>query len=167
MLLYLGAQESADASLAQLDRVTGYEPVGQGFESLTTRQQKAQRHQPLGFLFSRRHDAEPHTLRLAQACSFVRARSEKAITANTSTKVGSESRAISQTPTASAVGFFVLTSSPTNENVARTRATIEFCYAKHRPCLREHKLNDRPPQTQAQTWVQSPLRRGHMRMSYQ
>ena len=29
------------ASLAQLDRVTGYEPVGQGFESLTTRQQTA------------------------------------------------------------------------------------------------------------------------------
>ena len=26
------------ALLAQLDRVTGYEPVGQGFESLTTRQ---------------------------------------------------------------------------------------------------------------------------------
>ncbi len=26
--------------LAQLDRVTGYEPVGQGFESLTAHQQK-------------------------------------------------------------------------------------------------------------------------------
>ena len=34
MVLCLGAQMSADASLAQLDRVTGYEPVGQGFESL-------------------------------------------------------------------------------------------------------------------------------------
>ena len=28
------------ALVAQLDRVTGYEPVGQGFESLTTRQEK-------------------------------------------------------------------------------------------------------------------------------
>ena len=29
------------ALLAQLDRVTGYEPVGQGFESLTARQKKS------------------------------------------------------------------------------------------------------------------------------
>ena len=29
------------ALLAQLDRVTGYEPVGQGFESLAARQKKA------------------------------------------------------------------------------------------------------------------------------
>ena len=28
------------ALVAQLDRVTGYEPVGQGFESLQARQQK-------------------------------------------------------------------------------------------------------------------------------
>ena len=28
------------APVAQLDRVTGYEPVGQGFESLTARQTK-------------------------------------------------------------------------------------------------------------------------------
>ena len=51
---------SVDASLAQLDRVTGYEPVGRGFESLTTRQQKAQQHLLLGFLFVYRHDEEPH-----------------------------------------------------------------------------------------------------------
>ncbi len=31
------------ALLAQLDRVTGYEPVGQGFESLTTRQEDTHR----------------------------------------------------------------------------------------------------------------------------
>ena len=54
---------SVDASLAQLDRVTGYEPVGRGFESLTTRQQKAQQHLLLGFLFVYRHDEEPHKLR--------------------------------------------------------------------------------------------------------
>ena len=30
----------ADASVAQLDRVTGYEPVGQGFESLLAHQKK-------------------------------------------------------------------------------------------------------------------------------
>ena len=29
------------ALVAQLDRVTGYEPVGQGFESLPARQRKA------------------------------------------------------------------------------------------------------------------------------
>ena len=33
-----------DALLAQLDRVTGYEPVGQGFESLTAHQQKPRKH---------------------------------------------------------------------------------------------------------------------------
>ena len=31
----------ANAPLAQLDRVTGYEPVGQGFESLTACQKNA------------------------------------------------------------------------------------------------------------------------------
>ena len=36
------------ASLAQLDRVFGYEPKGRGFESLTTRQQKSN---PFGLLF--------------------------------------------------------------------------------------------------------------------
>ena len=34
----------ANALLAQLDRVTGYEPVGQGFESLTAHQQKPHKH---------------------------------------------------------------------------------------------------------------------------
>ena len=29
-----------DAPVAQLDRVTGYEPVGRGFESLTARQKE-------------------------------------------------------------------------------------------------------------------------------
>ena len=31
----------SNAPVAQLDRVTGYEPVGQGFESLPARQEKA------------------------------------------------------------------------------------------------------------------------------
>ena len=39
MLLYLSAKAS-DAPVAQLDRVTGYEPVGQGFESLPAYQEK-------------------------------------------------------------------------------------------------------------------------------
>ena len=34
VLLYAGTCESAYAPIAQLDRVTGYEPVGRGFESL-------------------------------------------------------------------------------------------------------------------------------------
>lgn len=39
MLLYTGWLEKSEcALLAQLDRVTGYEPVGQGFESLQARQ---------------------------------------------------------------------------------------------------------------------------------
>ena len=38
MVLYLGTK---NAPLAQLDRVFGYEPKGQGFESLTARQEKA------------------------------------------------------------------------------------------------------------------------------
>ena len=39
MVLYFsGLKKPQDALLAQLDRVTGYEPVGQGFESLTARQ---------------------------------------------------------------------------------------------------------------------------------
>lgn len=41
MLLYTGWLEKSEcALLAQLDRVTGYEPVGQGFESLAARQRK-------------------------------------------------------------------------------------------------------------------------------
>ena len=39
------------ASLAQLDRVTGYEPVGQGFESLTTRQQRLRTEWCVTFVF--------------------------------------------------------------------------------------------------------------------
>ena len=34
MILYVGTQEIVYAPLAQLDRVFGYEPKGQGFESL-------------------------------------------------------------------------------------------------------------------------------------
>ena len=50
MLLYLGAQGSADASLAQLDRVTGYEPVGRGFESLPAhRKASVERQEPFCF----------------------------------------------------------------------------------------------------------------------
>ena len=46
------------AVLAQLDRVTGYEPVGQGFESLTTRQKA-----PFGcFLFLSRTDKTAHII---------------------------------------------------------------------------------------------------------
>ncbi len=36
MILYFGTNKYA--LVAQLDRVTGYEPVGQGFESLQARQ---------------------------------------------------------------------------------------------------------------------------------
>ena len=35
MLLYLSAKECAHAAIAQLDRVTDYESVGRGFESLS------------------------------------------------------------------------------------------------------------------------------------
>ena len=38
VLLYTSTDKVGNALLAQLDRVTGYEPVGQGFESLTARQ---------------------------------------------------------------------------------------------------------------------------------
>ncbi len=39
MILYMGAQMSTTfAPVAQLDRVFGYEPKGQGFESLLARQ---------------------------------------------------------------------------------------------------------------------------------
>ena len=34
VLIYLSAMEARYAPVAQLDRVTGYEPVGRGFESL-------------------------------------------------------------------------------------------------------------------------------------
>ena len=41
MLLYYSClREITHAFLAQLDRVTGYEPVGRGFESLRTRQKE-------------------------------------------------------------------------------------------------------------------------------
>ena len=35
MLLYSSAKELAHAAIAQLDRVTDYESVGRGFESLS------------------------------------------------------------------------------------------------------------------------------------
>ena len=60
---------SVDASLAQLDRVTGYEPVGQGFESLTTRQQKSQQLSLLAFLFVYLKDSEPINFRFAKIVS--------------------------------------------------------------------------------------------------
>ena len=40
MLSYPSVKRSAYAPVAQLDRVTGYEPVGQGFESLPAYQIK-------------------------------------------------------------------------------------------------------------------------------
>ncbi len=44
MLYYWGTENpcerNLDALVAQLDRVTGYEPVGQGFESLPARQRR-------------------------------------------------------------------------------------------------------------------------------
>ena len=43
MILYRSARESGtNAPVAQLDRVTDYESVGQGFESLPAYQEKAQ-----------------------------------------------------------------------------------------------------------------------------
>ena len=41
VVLYLSSQKLIPALVAQLDRVTGYEPVGQGFESLPARQEKS------------------------------------------------------------------------------------------------------------------------------
>ena len=42
MLIYYGSSEKEQCALiAQLDRVTGYEPVGRGFESLSAHQKKA------------------------------------------------------------------------------------------------------------------------------
>ena len=43
-ILSLALRECIDALVAQLDRVTGYEPVGQGFESLAARQFRCERH---------------------------------------------------------------------------------------------------------------------------
>ena len=41
-----------DALVAQLDRVTGYEPVGRGFESLQARQKQISLHESAGiFVF--------------------------------------------------------------------------------------------------------------------
>ena len=52
-----------NAPLAQPDRVFGYEPKGQGFESLTARQNKRERIHPLSFvLLVCLNDSEPpHT----------------------------------------------------------------------------------------------------------
>ena len=47
MLLYLGAEECAYAAIAQLDRVTDYESVGRGFESLSPYQKSRY---PFGYL---------------------------------------------------------------------------------------------------------------------
>ena len=41
MLIYYGGPKDRCALIAQLDRVTGYEPVGRGFESLSAHQKKA------------------------------------------------------------------------------------------------------------------------------
>ena len=52
MLLYTGWLEKSEcALLAQLDRVTGYEPVGQGFESLAARQKETMHRVCMVFLF--------------------------------------------------------------------------------------------------------------------
>ena len=40
VLLYLSAKELAHAAIAQLDRVTDYESVGRGFESLSPYQKQ-------------------------------------------------------------------------------------------------------------------------------
>ena len=50
MLLFTGTQVSAHAAIAQLDRVTDYESVGRGFESLSP-YQKADTHSGICFLF--------------------------------------------------------------------------------------------------------------------
>ena len=39
--MWVEKNSTRNALLAQLDRVTGYEPVGQGFESLAARQTKS------------------------------------------------------------------------------------------------------------------------------
>ena len=41
MIIYPGVKRSAHAPVAQLDRVTDYESVGQGFESLPAYQKTA------------------------------------------------------------------------------------------------------------------------------
>ena len=52
--------ERQHALLAQLDRVFGYEPKGQGFESLAARQETAVHLQVRGrFAFSRKRDSKP------------------------------------------------------------------------------------------------------------
>ena len=51
MIIYISTEKSAHALLAQLDRVTGYEPVGQGFESLTARQTEILSKISAGLLF--------------------------------------------------------------------------------------------------------------------
>ncbi len=52
VVIYVGRMKTKTnidfALLAQLDRVFGYEPKGQGFESLAARQQKRT---PMGVLF--------------------------------------------------------------------------------------------------------------------
>ena len=47
VILYLSAKELAHAAIAQLDRVTDYESVGRGFESLSPYQKTRY---PLGYL---------------------------------------------------------------------------------------------------------------------
>ena len=161
MLLYLGAQESADASLAQLDRVTGYEPVGQGFESLTTRQQKRQTHQGLPFLFSRRHDAEPHIF-APQKCQ---------VCANTSWIIAYRRLkrkrgfrvpydvGICECHTNNTKKIFqqIVCKNLLSSSVTHSRATALA------PCsfIRWRRLT-----AFAATWVQSPLRRGYNLISY-
>ena len=49
MLLYYGSFDYA--LIAQLDRVTGYEPVGRGFESLSARQTAIEHHSVFGGCF--------------------------------------------------------------------------------------------------------------------
>ena len=59
MLLYLSAKRCAHAAIAQLDRVTDYESVGRGFESLSPYQETRYPFGCLVFCFSREKELEP------------------------------------------------------------------------------------------------------------
>ena len=55
----ISPQRTAYASLAQLDRVFGYEPKGQGFESLAARQKRSDTSVLLLFFYEFLRDSNP------------------------------------------------------------------------------------------------------------
>ena len=59
MLLYFGAKECAHAPIAQLDRVTDYESVGRGFESLSAYQKSRYPFWDICFSYLQRKGLEP------------------------------------------------------------------------------------------------------------